>query len=130
MNVLDVNTFNLRNVYPTAMGMTTGQNGSSMDQQVSDVAPSNGNAPTPVDQAAMIGGQGSAVIAGVIFLALLVGLMFLAKRLGTDENFSSIKPSAYNVLTISLAALVGLPIWKYIFTRFPIPGISTWALAA
>ena len=47
---------------------------------------------------------------GVVFLALLLGLMFLAKRVGTDDDFRSIKPSAYNVLTISLAAIVGIPV--------------------
>ena len=69
-------------------------------------------------------------IGGVVFLALLLGLMFLAKRVGTDDDFRSIKPSAYNVLTISLAAIVGIPVWKFLVTKFPIPGVSTWVLTA
>lgn len=132
-NTLDVNSINLRNMYPTALGTTTSQSGSTTSQQrQSDMIP-NGQAQavaTPVDQAVMIGGQGSAVIAGIVFLALLVGLMFFAKWLGNSSDFAGIRPSAYNVLVISLAAVVGLPIWKYLFTRFPVPGLSTWVLAS
>lgn len=137
MNVLDVNTVNLRNLYPTAIGQTVSQSGTSANQSPSPAgvsagaaSPSQGGAPTPVDHAANIGGQGSAVVAGLVFLGLLVGLMFFAKKVGNSEDFSNIKLSAFNVLVISLAALIGLPVWKYMFTRFPVPGLSTWALAA
>lgn len=129
MNVLDVNQINLRNAYPTAVGRTIGQNGTAMRtaNEPTDVASEDHS---EVAKAVSIGGQSSAVIGGVVFLALLLGLMFLAKRVGTDDDFRSIKPSAYNVLTISLAAIVGIPIWKFLVTKFPIPGVSTWVLTA
>lgn len=129
MNVLDVNQINLRNAYPTAIGRTIGQNGTAMRManEPTDVASEDHS---EVAKAVSIGGQSSAVIGGVVFLALLLGLMFLAKRVGTDDDFRSIKPSAYNVLTISLAAIVGIPIWKFLVTKFPIPGVSTWVLTA
>jgi len=129
MNVLDVNQINLRNAYPTAVGRTIGQNGTAMRManEPTDVASEDHS---EVAKAVSIGGQSSAVIGGVVFLALLLGLMFLAKRVGTDDDFRSIKPSAYNVLTISLAAIVGIPIWKFLVTKFPIPGVSTWVLTA
>lgn len=137
MNVLDVNTVNLRNMYPTAIGQTVSQSGTSANQSPSPAgvaangqAASNAGAATPVDVAASIGGQGSAIVGGLVFLGLLVGLMFFARRVGEGEGFSNIKLSAFNVLVISLAALVGLPVWKYVFTRFPVPALSTWALAA
>jgi hypothetical protein len=137
MNVLDVNTVNLRNLYPTAIGQTVSQSGTSANQSPSPAGVSAGNASpqttggaTPVDHAASIGGQSSAIVGGLVFLALLVGLMFFAKRVGSDTDFSNIKLSAFNVLVISLAALIGLPVWKYLFTRFPVPALSTWALAA
>ena len=129
MNVLDVNQINLRNAYPTAVGRTIGQNGTAMRManEPTDVASEDRS---EVAKAVSIGGQSSAVIGGVVFLALLLGLMFLAKYVGTDDDFRSIKPSAYNVLTISLAAIVGIPIWKFLVTKFPIPGVSTWVLTA
>lgn len=129
MNVLDVNQINLRNAYPTAVGRTIGQNGTAMRManEPTDVASEDHS---EVAKAVSIGGQSSAVIGGVVFLALLLGLMFLAKRVGTDDDFRSIKPSAYNVLTISLAAIVGIPVWKFLVTKFPIPGVSTWVLTA
>ena len=129
MNVLDVNQINLRNAYPTAIGRTIGQNGTAMRManEPTDVASEDHS---EVAKAVSIGGQSSAVIGGVVFLALLLGLMFLAKYVGTDDDFRSIKPSAYNVLTISLAAIVGIPVWKFLVTKFPIPGVSTWVLTA
>ena len=129
MNVLDVNQINLRNAYPTAVGRTIGQNGTAMRManEPTDVASEDHS---EVAKAVSIGGQSSAVIGGVVFLALLLGLMFLAKYVGTDDDFRSIKPSAYNVLTISLAAIVGIPVWKFLVTKFPIPGVSTWVLTA
>lgn len=137
MNVLDVNTINLRNLYPTGIGQSTSQSGTSSNQMpsaagvsVAGATPANGGAVSPVDHAASIGNQGSAIMAGLVFLGLLIGLMFVAKRLGNEGDFSNIKLSAFNVLVISLAALIGLPVWKYLFTRFPVPGLSTWALAA
>lgn len=135
MNVLDVNTINLRQMYPTALGQTIGQSGTSSNQMpsasgasVTGAAPNA--APTAIDNAAAIGGQGSAITGGLVFLGLLIGLMILAKKLGSESDFSNIKLSAFNVLIIGLAALIGLPVWKYFFTRFPIPALSTWALAA
>lgn len=133
MNVLDVNTVNLRNAYPTALGKTIGQNGTSSNQTNAfsrNTAEQSVEDNSDVLKAVSIGGQSSAIIGGLVFLGLLLGLMFLAKRLGTDSDFAGIKPSAYNVLTISLAAIVGLPVWKYLVTRFPIPGVSTWVLSA
>lgn len=129
MNVLDVNQINLRNAYPTAIGRTIGQNGTAMRManEPTDVASEDHS---EVAKAVSIGGQSSAVIGGVVFLALMLGLMFLAKSVGTDDDFRSIKPSAYNVLTISLAAIVGIPVWKFLVTKFPIPGVSTWVLTA
>lgn len=84
----------------------------------------------PAAVAASIGNQGNAVIGMLVFVVLTFGLMFLAKRLGNGDDFKSLKPSVYNVATISLAAIVGIPAWKYIFTKFPVPGVTTWVHAA
>lgn len=82
-----------------------------------------------VQRAVMIGNQGSALSAFVVIVALLFILMFAAKRIGSEGEFSNIKMSFYNVLVISFAAIIGIPIFKFVFTKIPIPGLSTYALA-
>lgn len=126
----------LRDVYPTAMGKSIGEfatgatpGGSVRSGAVAGaVAPDNPN--DEVAQAAAIGGQVNPLIGGLIFIGLVFGLMFIAKRLGTDDDFKSLKPSVYNVFTVSLAAAAGLPLLKYAAVKVKIPGVSTWILAA
>lgn len=129
--MLESNVFTARGVYPSATGQTvatlaTGPGAPSVAQKA-DVGGSGGS---EVEQAAAVGMQGNLAIAGLVLFALLFGLMFLAKRLGTDDDFKSLKPSFYNVITVSLAAAVGLPIWKFVFTKLKVPGVSAWILAA
>jgi hypothetical protein len=131
MNVLDVNSVNLRNAYPTALGHTIGQAGSANNQSA---IPTVNNNPTNADVAThaalTVGGQANPVIGGIVFLALIVGLSLVAKRVGSVDEFKNIRVSPYNVLIVSMAAIIGMPVWKYLFTRFPIPGVSTWVASA
>lgn len=127
--MLESNTFRARNIYPSATGRTesqiaTGPGGFAVNTAA---VPSEAS---EVDQATAVGLSGNVAIAGLVLFALLFGLMFLAKRLGTDDDFKSLKPSLYNVVTIGLAAAVGLPIWKFLFTKLKVPGVSAWVLAA
>jgi hypothetical protein len=131
MNVLDVNSVNLRNVYSSAQGHTIGQAGTTGNQSAMptvNASPTNADAQT--HQALTIGGQANPVIGGIVFLALIVGLSFLAKRVGSVDEFKNVRVSPYNVLIISMATVIGMPVWKYLFTRFPIPGVSTWVASA
>lgn len=137
MNFLDVNTVNLRNIYGTALGNTTGQVGTSANQTAMPVTGGMNAGAVPTNQgdaaqsqALTVGGQANPVIGAVVFLALIVGLGFLAKRIGSVDDFKNIKVSPFNVLIISLAAIIGMPIWKWTFTRFPVPGVSTWVASA
>lgn len=69
-------------------------------------------------------------IYGLAVLAAMVVLLGLvARRFGTVEEFRDIRLSVYNILIISLAAIVGINIWKIIFTRFPVPHITPVVLA-
>lgn len=131
MNGIDAiylnNGMTVRDSYPTAQGST-----------VSQVAtgPSVGAAPGPTSQtaanieAASLPGGVSPIIGGFVFVALVFGLMFLAKRLGTDDDFKSLRPSVYNVVTIATAAAAGLPLLKYGAVKLRIPGVSAWIMAA
>lgn len=127
----DVNNFSLRSLYPSARGQTVAQGTTgSIPGGPASGAVAKTDAQDPVARAAAIGGQSNPVIAGLVLAGLLIAFMFLAKRLGTDDDFRSIRPTVYNGLTISAAAIIFIPLWKYVFTRFPIPGASTWVLAA
>lgn len=67
---------------------------------------------------------------GFVVLALmLVGLAFLARRVGTVEEFRDIRLSVYNIIVISLAAIIGINFWKVLLTRFPVPHITPAVLA-
>lgn len=131
MNGLDVNTVNLRNVYSSALGHTIGQAGTAANQTA---IPTMSAAPTTDDAAQhaalSIGGQANPVIGAVVFIVLIVVLAFAAKKFGTADEFKNIRVSPYNVLLVSMAAIIGMPVWKWAFTRFPVPGVSTWVASA
>lgn len=123
-NVTNNNGFGNRDIYPTAPGATLGQEatGGAPSGRPGMVVRSNDE----VAKAASIGDQGNIVIGGAVFFALVFGLMFFAKYLGNGDDFKSLKPSVYNVITIALAATAGIPILKYMAVKFPIPGVSSW----
>lgn len=119
------NATTLRDVYPSAMGFTTGNavtatTGaiSSDSKKVSDKAVSF-SAPSS-----------NPLVGGIVFVALVLVLMFSARYLGTDDEFKQLKPSVYNVITIALAAAAGLPLIKYLAVKTGIPSVRDWILAA
>ena len=77
-----------------------------------------------------VGGSSSVLIAGVTFVGLLLVVMFAGHALDGQENFKNIKVSFYNVILISLAAVVGLPVMKFLFTKVPITALNNWVMAA
>lgn len=65
----------------------------------------------------------------VVLAVLLVALSLLSQRVGTQEEFRNIRLSVFNVVVISLAAMIGILFWKVLFTRFPVPHITPAVLA-
>lgn len=65
----------------------------------------------------------------VVLVVLLVALMWIAQRFGSEaEDFKSVRLSIYNVVVIALAAAVGFGFFKMLFGRFQVPGLSDyWA---
>jgi hypothetical protein len=149
-----INTFPLGNAYPTAnsgFGASLGLRGSALsmfqgapgveelvsegvnpgnpsagvqgNSMASSSAPSN---PAPV----MVGNQPNILVAGLVFVVLLLLLMFTAHKVGNESDFKNIKVSAYNALVIGLAAVITIPVFKYLFTKIPVPGLSTWVMAS
>ena len=78
----------------------------------------------------MVGGAPSVLVAGLTFVALLVVVMFVGHQLDGHENFKNIKISFYNVIVIALAAVVGLPLVKFLFAKVPISALRNWVNAA
>jgi hypothetical protein len=115
----------LRNVYPAmGRGESIGQLGTP------DVSVEAGPTGAPqVDRALAVGGQASPLAGLLVFAALVAAIMLVAQRVGGPEEFRNIRASAYNVLLISLIAVAGIPVWKFLFTRFPVPGVSAWVHA-
>lgn len=77
-----------------------------------------------------IGGTSSVLVAGLTFVGLLIVLMFVGHQLDGEEQFKNIKVSFYNVILISLAAVVGLPLLKFLFAKVPISSLKNWVMAA
>lgn len=138
------NTVNGRNVYPELGGATTGTRGSAMTQDTSTrpytagaFSKGSAGANVPGGQGSSPSGNGNGGIVGhpiawwVALIVLLVALMYGSQRFGSEgENFKNIKLSVYNIVVISLAAVIGFAGLKMIFSRFQIPGLSDVILAA
>ena len=113
----------LRNLSPTAPGATLGtaSGGASLSTTASVGQPTTaGASPTAT---AGVGGQPITWWASLIVLFIVLGLV--AKKAGNESEFGNLKVSAYNILMITLASVIGIAGLKVLFTRFPVPGIST-----
>lgn len=118
------NATTLRDVYPSAMGFTTGNAVTATTGSVSsDVEKAS-------DKSVSFSAPSNPLVGGIVFVALVVVLMFSARYLGTDDEFKQLKPSVYNVITIALAAAAGLPLIKYLAVKTGIPSVRDWILAA
>ena len=127
------NTVPVTNVYPTYEGgmISLGPSGTtpSSATPASTGAQSSAAASNPVDNALMGGASGEPVVWWLAMVVLLLGLMYGAQKLGADGDFSNLKMSAYNIFVISIAAIIGINLFKLLFTKFPVPGLSTVVLS-
>ena len=123
-----INYLSLRNIYPTAPGDTLGNYVTVADPD--DTAESvTTRSNEEVEQALTIGGQANPLTGMLVFGALVVVLMLIAQRMGDADEFRNLRLSAYNVLITSLIAVAGIPVWKTVFTKVKVPGVSTWVLS-
>jgi len=120
----------LRNVYPTLGTETLGQiaTGNAPGPAPEKVIAGSGNG--DVEAALTVGGQASPLMGLLVFVGLAAALWWIQSRvMSAEEKPGSIRASATNALIISLVAIAGIPIWKFVFTRFKVPGVSTWVLS-
>jgi hypothetical protein len=125
------NQVDVRNVYGNARGGTVGTRAGAFTPYT---------AGAPGSEVPVGGNGGGAIIGNGVFgkplswwfllVVLLFGLMFTAQRFGTvGEDFKSIRMSVYNIVVITLAAMIGFGAFKVIFGRIRVPGLSDYVQA-
>lgn len=130
---MDVNVTPVRNLYPGAGGgtlATLGAAGSPDNLQRASLGAATGEGPavqTPT------GGAGG--LSWWVGIAIVLGLlMFTAKKTGQASDFSNLRISTYNVLFITLTAVLGLTALKIVAVKVkdvpPLKGFSQVVIAA
>lgn len=131
-----VNDITARTVYPTAGGaslgvrstayspFSVGADGSGSRSAV--LAPGGATTQDAVTEAAASSGGflGQPVTWWVLLLAMLYGVRFIGAKLGSGEEFKSLKVSVFNIVTVSLMSIVGIGLMKVLVNRFRIPGLT------
>jgi hypothetical protein len=127
----DVNFVSARGAYPTMPGgtaanaagaMTTSTNAQIPDDQTGSAAATVSAAPVSV--------SGNSVWWWLGFLGLLLGMVFIARKAGGEEDFRNLRPTLYNFFAVTLTSIVGIVGMKVIATKFRVPGASDIILAA
>lgn len=122
------NEVDARNIYPTAGGATTGTRASAFTpytagQPGSEVSPNGSSGATG-------GFFGKPLSWWFLILVLTVALMWVAQRYGNEkEGFKNVRLSVYNIVVISLAAMIGFGAFKVIFGKVKVPGLSEFVAA-
>lgn len=132
MNVLssvfapDVNFVSARAVYPTMDGGTIASASGAMSAQTTTVVPdpTTGSASPTVASAGALSMSGRSVFWWLGFVVLLAVMVAVARKAGGAEDFRSIRPTAYNFLTITLTSIVGIVGMKILAAKYRIPGAS------
>jgi len=131
----------VRGVYGGAPGATVGQVGSAMtpnSMATSGLSLSGTYSEAPTDSGVPMQGAaapngsplGSPVVWLVILALVLVGFRFLAQKGGEGKQYANVHVTIWNVILITLVAMVGFVFAKVVFTKFNIPGLSTLIRAA
>jgi hypothetical protein len=128
MNTSFANTITARNIYPTyGNGQTLGQIptgvGDNGDAGPVDVSPDH------IDNALAVGATGQPLRWWLALIVVLIALMWTSEKYG-DGTYGNLKLSAYNIFTVTLAALIGFSLFKLAMVKWPVPGLATIVLAA
>ncbi len=122
----DINFTPARNVYPTMAGGTVASAGGAMSGSTTSLSPDpvTGSIAPVVATGSSLSMSGKSVYWWLGIVALLVLMVSVARKAGGAEDFKSIRPTAYNFLTITLTAIVGIVGAKVLATKYRIPGAS------
>jgi len=126
----DINFVPARAVYPTMAGGTSASAGAAMTAQTTTVSPdAKGNNALVVTNMDTIAPNGKTVYWWLGIVALLAVMVAVSRKVGGPEEFRNIRPTAYNFLTITLTAIVGIVGAKVLAAKYRIPGASDVILA-
>jgi hypothetical protein len=134
-----INFATARDLYPDAPGSSTAQLGSAATPYTTDTSSAGGGGGSAVMQPAGAGGGASAPVATsiggkplswfVVLLVLFLALGYVGHKIGGREGETGVhnlKLSGYNILFITLAAMLGFAAFKVIFSKLQVPGLSTF----
>lgn len=131
------NSVAARNVYGAAPGATISQIASAMTpDSLSGAnfseAPQSADVPMQGTESSGGGGgtMGSPVVWLVVIVLLLIGFRFLAQKGGEGAQFANLKVTVWNVILITLVAVVGITFMKVVFAKIPVPGLTQLVHAA
>lgn len=112
-------------------GGTTASAGGAMTTSTSTLVPdpATGGATPTVATANPVKMSGNTIWWWMGALGLLAAMVFTARKVGGPDEFRNIRPSVYNVLTITLTAIIGIVGLKVLAAKYRIPGASDIILA-
>ena len=67
---------------------------------------------------------GSAVVAVITLLVITGVIWWLAHKTGKESEFANVRASAFNILLITLVAILGILILKVVTSHVNVPGLS------
>lgn len=129
VGVNTVNVVKANNIYPSYPGSgSLGVEATMPYPQAVTGSGQNTNDNNPASVAAAVGATGQPLAWWVALAAVLVALMYFSTKYD-DGSYANLRASAYNIFTVTLAAIVGISLFKLLFTKFPVPGLSTIVLS-
>lgn len=128
-----VNYASVKDVYPDARGASVGQVAGAQtpyttDQVSAATSDAGGGAAAPAASSS----PRSIMVTMITIIVLFVVLGVVGNKLGGREGetgLSNLKLSGYNVAYITLASMIGIGLAKIAFTKWQVPGVSTYVQA-
>lgn len=79
-----------------------------------------------------VAGSGEQNVFGawLMVAAVLIGLTLLAEHFSTNQTYGQVKIGFYNMIVITIYAVLGITLGKVFFAKVKVPGISTLFLSA
>lgn len=127
----DINYISQRSVYPTAPGGTVASAGAAMSASTSVPYADAATGASVTSDGGTMPSQGGAhgLTYWLGLLTFLIILVWVARKTGSPEDFRNIKPTAYNMLAVTLTSIIGIVGLKVIFSKWRVAGLSDLILA-
>lgn len=135
---LAANDVPARTIYPTAGGGSLGSRSTSASPySIGDTSPQSAvigpdgaiSAAENADSLTSGGLLGQPLAWWALLLGLLYAVRFAGTKLGSGEEFKNLKVSVFNIVTVSLMAVVGIGFLKVLLNRFKVPGLTPFVNA-